>query len=73
MPRPPRSTGRRDRAARAALALGAAGVQAGTAFLCCPEARTSAVHRAALVGGLPDVEGDTAVTAALRDYVEGAA
>ncbi|MCE2691670.1 MAG: nitronate monooxygenase family protein [Rubrivivax sp.] len=49
---------------RAALALGAAGVQAGTAFLCCPEARTSAVHRAALAGALPGVESDTAVTAA---------
>lgn len=49
---------------RAALALGAAGVQAGTAFLCCPEARTSAVHRAALAGALPAVETDTAVTAA---------
>jgi nitronate monooxygenase len=33
---------------RAALALGAAGVQVGTAYLCCPEARTSALHRAAL-------------------------
>lgn len=33
---------------RAALALGAAGVQAGTAFLCTPEADTSALHRAAL-------------------------
>jgi nitronate monooxygenase len=32
----------------AALALGAAGVQVGTAFLLCPEATTSAVHRAAL-------------------------
>jgi nitronate monooxygenase len=32
----------------AALALGAAGVQAGTAFLLCPEATTSAVHRAVL-------------------------
>ena len=32
----------------AALALGAAGVQAGTAFLLCPEVTTSAVHRAAL-------------------------
>jgi len=32
----------------AALALGAAGVQIGTAYLLCPEARTSAVHRAAL-------------------------
>jgi nitronate monooxygenase len=33
---------------RSALALGAAGVQAGTAFLFCPEATISAVHRAAL-------------------------
>lgn len=33
---------------RAALALGAAGVQVGTAYLCCPEATTSAPHRAAL-------------------------
>ena len=32
----------------AALALGAAGVQIGTAFLLTPEARTSALHRAAL-------------------------
>src|SRR5882757_5111916 len=32
----------------AALALGAAGVQMGTAFLLTPEARTSALHRAAL-------------------------
>lgn len=32
----------------AALALGASGVQAGTAYLLCPEATTSAVHRAAL-------------------------
>jgi len=32
----------------AAFALGAAGVQAGTAFLLCPEAKTSALHRAAL-------------------------
>ncbi len=34
----------------AALALGASGVQVGTAFLLCPEATTSAVHRAALKG-----------------------
>jgi nitronate monooxygenase len=33
---------------RAAMALGAAGVQVGTAYLCCPETSTSAVHRAAL-------------------------
>lgn len=32
----------------AAFALGAAGVQVGTAYLLCPEATTSAVHRAAL-------------------------
>jgi nitronate monooxygenase len=32
----------------AAMALGAAGAQIGTAYLLCPEASTSAVHRAAL-------------------------
>jgi len=32
----------------AALALGAAGVQVGTAYLLCPEATTSALHRQAL-------------------------
>jgi len=32
----------------AALALGAAGVQVGTAYLLCPEATTTALHRAAL-------------------------
>lgn len=32
----------------AAMALGAAGVQVGTAYLLCPEARTGALHRAAL-------------------------
>lgn len=35
----------------AAIALGAAGVQVGTAYLLCPEATTSAVHRAALKSG----------------------
>jgi nitronate monooxygenase len=42
---------------RAALALGAAGVQVGTSFLLCPEATTSAIHRAALKGA-----GHTALT-----------
>lgn len=36
------------RGVAAALALGAAGVQIGTAYLLCPEATTSAVHRSAL-------------------------
>ena len=34
----------------AMLSMGASAVQVGTAFLLCPEATTSAVHRAALVG-----------------------
>lgn len=34
----------------AAMALGAAGVQVGTAYLLCPECSTSAPHRAALQG-----------------------
>lgn len=37
-----------EKGVAAAMALGAAGVQVGTAFLLCPEATTSAVHRAAL-------------------------
>jgi len=36
------------RGAAAAVALGAAGVQAGTAYLLCPESTTGMVHRAAL-------------------------
>ena len=36
------------RGVAAAFALGAQGVQVGTAYLCCPEATTSAIHRAAL-------------------------
>jgi nitronate monooxygenase len=37
---------------RAALALGAAGVQVGTAYLLCPEATTTRVHREALGSSL---------------------
>ena len=37
-----------ERGVAAAMALGAAGVQAGTAYLLCPEATTSPIHRAAL-------------------------
>ena len=44
---------------RAAMALGAAGVQVGTAYLLCPEATTSALHRAALKSGAAHL---TAVT-----------
>lgn len=36
------------RGVAAAMALGAAGVQVGSAYLLCPEATTSAIHRAAL-------------------------
>ena len=43
----------------AARALGAAGVQVGTAYLLCPEATTSAVHRQALTA---DAGSDTALT-----------
>jgi len=43
----------------AALRLGASAVQLGTAFLLCPEATTSAVHRAALQG---EGAGQTALT-----------
>lgn len=43
----------------AAFALGAAGVQIGTAYLWCPEARISAPHRAALTSARDD---GTAVT-----------
>ena len=38
------------RGVQAALALGAAGVQVGTSYLLCPEATTTALHRAALRG-----------------------
>jgi nitronate monooxygenase len=41
----------------AAITLGAAGAQIGTAYLLCPEATTSAPHRAALAGGPDGVDG----------------
>jgi nitronate monooxygenase len=47
------------RGVAAAMALGAAGVQVGTAYLLCPEATTSAVHRAALKS---ESAGHTALT-----------
>jgi len=47
------------RGVKAGLALGAAGVQAGTAYLLCPEATTSAVHRSALKSS---AAGHTALT-----------
>lgn len=47
------------RGVAAALALGAAGVQVGTAYMLCPEATTSAVHRAALKSS---AAGHTALT-----------
>jgi nitronate monooxygenase len=43
----------------AAMALGAAGVQVGTAYLLCPESTTSPVHRAALKS---QASGHTALT-----------
>ena len=47
------------RGVAAAMALGASAVQVGTAYLCCPEATTSAVHRAALAS---EAAGHTALT-----------
>ena len=50
--------------AAAAMALGAAGVQLGTAYLLCPEATTTAVHRAAL-------QSDRAAHTALTNLFSG--
>jgi len=47
------------RGVTAAMALGAAGVQVGTAFLLCPEATPNAIYRAALKG---DAANHTALT-----------
>jgi nitronate monooxygenase len=47
------------RGVAAALVLGASAVQIGTAYLLCPEALTSPVHRRALAGGSVD---DTVIT-----------
>jgi nitronate monooxygenase len=52
------------RGVAAALALGASGVQVGTAYLLCPEATTSAVHVSAL-------ESDAARTTALTNLFTG--
>jgi nitronate monooxygenase len=41
---------------RAAMALGASAVQIGTAYMLCPEATTSKVHRAALAGELAGID-----------------
>lgn len=47
---------------RAALALGAAGVQAGTAYLCADEAATSPLYRAALLAAAASGQAHTALT-----------
>jgi len=52
------------RGVRAAMALGASGVQVGTAYLLCPETKTSAVHRAALAS-------DAALITALTNLFTG--
>jgi nitronate monooxygenase len=52
------------RGVTAAMALGAAGAQVGTAYLLCPEATTTAVHRAAL-------KGDSAPVTALTNLFTG--
>ena len=52
------------RSVAAALTLGAAGVQVGTAYLLCPEATTSTVHRAAL-------KSDAARHTALTNVITG--
>jgi nitronate monooxygenase len=52
------------RGVAAALALGAVGVQIGTAYLLCPEATTSSVHRAAL-------QSDAACATALTNLFSG--
>jgi nitronate monooxygenase len=52
------------RGVAAAMALGAAGVQVGTAYMLCPEATTSPVHRAAL-------RGETARHTALTNLFSG--
>jgi len=52
------------RGVRAAMALGASAVQVGTAYLLCPETKTSAVHRAAL-------ESDAARLTALTNLFTG--
>ncbi|QBK04180.1 nitronate monooxygenase [Hylemonella gracilis] len=58
----------------AALALGASGVQAGTAYLLCTEATTSPVHRAALLAeATRTVKGETAHGTTLTTLFTGGA
>jgi nitronate monooxygenase len=52
------------RGVAAAMALGAAGVQVGTAFLLCPEATPNAIYRAAL-------KGEAATRTALTNVLSG--
>ena len=52
------------RGVAAAISLGAVGAQVGTAYLLCPEANTSSVHRAAL-------KGDAALLTALTNLFTG--
>ena len=52
------------RGVAAAMALGAAGVQIGTAYMLCPEATTSRIHRAAL-------QSDAACHTALTNLFSG--
>jgi nitronate monooxygenase len=60
----------------AAFALGAAGVQVGTAYLLCPECDTSRIHREAIAGGrgsesAGESAGESAINTALTNVFTG--